>query len=658
MNDASNLYILLTLSDNELDAGDSALVAFDNNHDGNARGLGDDALEVTGAGAFFDEFYTGASPPVAVLDTTDGGMNDGAGAAGALGGFNVFEIQHPLNSVDNSHDFSLVPGIPVGFAVRYLDAADGKFAWWPSYHSSVWFEIAVAFPPGQPDFSVALNPATVTVTRNGTASTTLDLASISNFAGQITLTTGSAPAFLSLTYSQNPVMLAGGGNASAGISVSTAENAVLSVYPIKITATGGGISHNVYLTVTIVQPGPDFRLTLSPSEVALPTGGEATTQLAVQSIEGFSSAVTISLDWAGAEPSGVTVDAIPPLTPPAGQTATAIVTVRANSDATLGDFTLTFIAISGTLSHGANLTINVTIPPGDFSILVAPEKNVVVGAQATMAVIVQSLGGFTLPVTLSATGIPGGVTVSFNPNPVTPPGGGAVESTMLVSASQDATRGTFTILVIGSDGTRTRNATLILRVSACLIATATYGSELSPEVNTLRDFRDTVVLRSYLGSNFMQVFDAWYYSFSPQVAREIDSSNAAKQVFKIGLYPTIMSLAAAKNAAYPFGAWEELATFTAGILAAAFLGTSYLAAPLFAGSLLSRRILRGIRFCSRYGILSMIPAVAASLLGLAFQLDAAAQIGTVLSVLVVLLCCPCGAVLLLEKARVRVFRRL
>ena len=54
--------------------------------------------------------------------------------------------------------------------------------------------------------------------------------------------------------------------------------------------------------------------------------------------------------------------------------------------------------------------------------------------------------------------------------------------------------------------------------SQCLIATAAFGSELTPQVQYLRHFRDHYILSTASGTAFMKVFNTVYYSFSPQVA--------------------------------------------------------------------------------------------------------------------------------------------
>jgi len=49
----------------------------------------------------------------------------------------------------------------------------------------------------------------------------------------------------------------------------------------------------------------------------------------------------------------------------------------------------------------------------------------------------------------------------------------------------------------------------------CLIATATFGSELAPQVQQLRELRDNKLLQTNSGSAFMSGFNQFYYLFSP-----------------------------------------------------------------------------------------------------------------------------------------------
>lgn len=115
--------------------------------------------------------------------------------------------------------------------------------------------------------------------------------------------------------------------------------------------------------------------------------------------------------------------------------------------------------------------------------------------------------------------------------------------------------------------------------SKCLIATATYGSELSPEVAMLRDFRDSEILRTYAGANFMTAFNAFYYSFSPQVASYITSHALLRSAMKVILYPLIGILYVADRLLTVLSFNMELAVTIAGIFAGVAIGLVY-ALPL------------------------------------------------------------------------------
>ena len=76
----------------------------------------------------------------------------------------------------------------------------------------------------------------------------------------------------------------------------------------------------------------------------------------------------------------------------------------------------------------------------------------------------------------------------------------------------------------------------------CLIATATYGSELSPQVQQLRELRDNQLLKTESGTEFMSSFNQFYYSFSPVIA-DLERENLLfKEAIKIAITPMISSL--------------------------------------------------------------------------------------------------------------------
>jgi len=77
----------------------------------------------------------------------------------------------------------------------------------------------------------------------------------------------------------------------------------------------------------------------------------------------------------------------------------------------------------------------------------------------------------------------------------------------------------------------------------CLIATATYGSEMAPQVQLLREIRDNKLLSTETGSSFITGFNEFYYSFSPVIADYERENPVFKEAVKLGITPLISSLA-------------------------------------------------------------------------------------------------------------------
>ena len=82
----------------------------------------------------------------------------------------------------------------------------------------------------------------------------------------------------------------------------------------------------------------------------------------------------------------------------------------------------------------------------------------------------------------------------------------------------------------------------------CLIATATYGSELAPQVQQLRELRDNTLLNTASGTAFMGTFNNVYYSFSPTIADMERENPMFKEAVKVGLTPMISSLSLMEGA--------------------------------------------------------------------------------------------------------------
>ena len=69
----------------------------------------------------------------------------------------------------------------------------------------------------------------------------------------------------------------------------------------------------------------------------------------------------------------------------------------------------------------------------------------------------------------------------------------------------------------------------------CFIATAAFGSQLEPQVQLLRQFRDRILLPHSLGQRFVELYDTW----SPPVAEHIAAHGWLRGLVRFCLYPLI-----------------------------------------------------------------------------------------------------------------------
>src|SRR5207253_98071 len=115
-------------------------------------------------------------------------------------------------------------------------------------------------------------------------------------------------------------------------------------------------------------------------------------------------------------------------------TASSAMTVATGAATPPGSYALTITGVSGTLTHTTSVTLTVNpTPVSDFILSATPASQTIVqGAGTTYTVSITPSGGFTAAVNFGVSGLPGGATASFSPNPAT------ASSTMTVGTSGGA----------------------------------------------------------------------------------------------------------------------------------------------------------------------------------------------------------------------------
>jgi hypothetical protein len=246
--------------------------------------------------------------------------------------------------------------------------------------------------------------------------------------------------------------------------------------PVKVTGVGmfdflhgqtgvapNGIELHPILDI-VFNPGtsPDFTLSASPTSLSVTQGSSATSTISTSGSNGFNSSVALSISGL---PSGVTASFTPSsLAAPGSGSSTLQFT--ASSTATTGTFNTTVTAAGGGITHTTTipLTVNAATSP-NFTISASPTSlSVAAGGSGTSTISTTVSGGFNSAVSLSASGLPAGVTAAFNPTSIAAPGSGS--STLTFTASGTAAAGTSTITINASGGGLSHSTTISLTITS------------------------------------------------------------------------------------------------------------------------------------------------------------------------------------------------
>ena len=412
---------------------------------------------------------------------------------------------------------------------------------------------------------------TVTATTNAPGETksatftvsgpTFTLSPTSGLAGTAVSASGSNYLGTTCTLSSSPSGLftsascsISSGTLSGGFTV--ASGAALGSYTVTITTNVAGESRTAPFIVGI-RP----TLTLSP------TSGRAGTAVSASGLNYVGTTCTLS-----SSPSGLFT----------------------SSSCSVSAGTLTGAFTVATSASAATYTVTVTTNSGEtepapFTVIPSPSLvlNPPSGTAGTAASVTGSnYVGTTCTLSASPSGLFSSSSCTIS--------GGTLSGGFTVAIS--ATAGSYTVTVTTNAPGETTSATFTVTKKTtpyCIIATVTFGSEASPAVQFLRGFRDNLVLKTTSGSAFMEVFNAWYYSFSPSVAKIIADNDPLRAPVRVFLYPLLGVLGASAFAHSLFSASPEFAVVVAGLVASSLIGLVYMTLPAIIGfSTLTRRRIR------------------------------------------------------------------
>ncbi len=311
------------------------------------------------------------------------------------------------------------------------------------------FKFANCGNAATPDFTLSSSPTSLSVTQGSSGSTTITVNPTNGFTGSVSLSASGLPA--GVTASFNPASTTG----TSSLTLTASATATTGTATVTITGTSGSLTHTTTVTLTVNAAAvPNFSLSASPASVSVTQGGSGSSTVTVTPINGFNGNVSLS---ASGLPSGVTASFNP-----ASATTTSTVTFTASSTATTGTTTVAITGTSGSLTQSTTITLTVNaVATPNFSLSASPASVAITqGNSGTSTITVTPVNGFTGSVSLSASGLPSGVTASFNPASTTS------TSVLTLTASATATTGAATVTITGTSGSLTHTTTIALTINS------------------------------------------------------------------------------------------------------------------------------------------------------------------------------------------------
>jgi len=273
--------------------------------------------------------------------------------------------------------------------------------------------------------------------------------------------TGAPPG---VTFTASPTSVAPG-SAQSKVTIATAGNVSAGSYKLSLTATGGGLSLSLPMSLTI-SPVPTFTMSVAPTSVGISQGSSGHVTITTVHVGSFNSSVALSVTGL---PTGVTASFAPASIAAPGDGSSTL-TLQAIASAPAGTHNLTVKGVGANVTDTLTLPLTIQAPPG-FQ-LAAASKTLTVGQGVTAAVNVTTsslTGGFNSPVALSlaAAGggsLPRGLNAGFTPATIAAPGSGT--SILAFAPDSTSTPGNYSLTITAQGGGVTQTAPLALTVTA------------------------------------------------------------------------------------------------------------------------------------------------------------------------------------------------
>ncbi|HVH14715.1 MAG TPA: hypothetical protein VNA15_03230 [Candidatus Angelobacter sp.] len=301
------------------------------------------------------------------------------------------------------------------------------------------------------DFRLA-GPASMNCQSGLRCSANLAVTSLDSFSGNVALSMTS-PQGLTASLAPDSFSLSANQQVSVGLDL---NSTLARDSTVVVTATSGQLSHSISVSVRFT----DFSIETSPASVTLLSGSLASSVITLISLNRFWDAVRLS---ATASVPAISFSfTVTPVALQPDQTANSTLTIEVADTVSGGNYTVTISGTSnGGLLHQATVALRVVT---DFAVSIdSPAVTLPVGGSAASKLTIAGSQAFSGSVTLSATSTAYGVELAFDHQVVwLSHGQHAALATLEISTNSSAVVGTFSILITGTSGSQTRNASITL----------------------------------------------------------------------------------------------------------------------------------------------------------------------------------------------------
>src|SRR6185437_10874699 len=203
-------------------------------------------------------------------------------------------------------------------------------------------------------------------------------------------------------------------------------------------------------------PPNDFSISAAPASVAVTAGQSGSSTISTAVTSGNAQSVALSVSGL---PSGVTASFSPTSVMAGGS---SVLTLTVGSGAAAGSYPLVVTGTGTSATHTTSVSLTVNAAD-DFSIGAAPSSvEITAGQSGTSTITTAVTSGNAQSMALSVSGLPSGVTASFNPASVT--AGGSSVLTLAVDPGTAA--GSYPLVVTGTGASATHTASVSLTVDA------------------------------------------------------------------------------------------------------------------------------------------------------------------------------------------------